>query len=202
MKGIVIRISLLLFAIAGFIPSQAQEGWKLEREKNGIKVYTKKSSSSLKDSKSVMVINASAKRAFDLLTDFERHRDWMDRIRASRLLKKVSDTEFYVYYEVMAPWPVSDRDVAVQYKVTKMEGGGFKMEAIGKPNYVPQKDGMVRVPESYSSWEFIPKGDKLEITFTNHSNPGGGIPDWLANLSATDNPYNTLSNLRRVLEGQ
>ncbi|HXH17594.1 MAG TPA: START domain-containing protein [Chitinophagales bacterium] len=179
------------------------DGWLLEKDKNGIRVYTKKNSkSNLKDSQSIMVINTTAGKAFELFTDFERHNKWMDRIRTSRLLKKVSDTEFYVYYEVTAPWPASDRDVVVHYKMTELDSGGFKMEAIGKPDYVPRKEGMVRVPESHSTWEFIPKGGKLEVIFTSHSDPGGSIPDWLANMTAADNPYNTLSNLRKLLGGE
>jgi hypothetical protein len=125
----------------------------------------------------------------------------MDRIRASRLLKKASDNEFYVYYEVTAPWPVTDRDLAILYKVAKMPNGGYKMDAMAKPDYVPPKEGMVRIPESISTWEFIPKGNnKVEVIFTNHSDPGGTIPDWVVNMAATDNPFNTLSNLRKKLE--
>ncbi len=179
------------------------DDWKLQRDNNGIKVYTKRAiKSSLKDSKASVIVNASAKDAIELFLDFEKHDDWMDRIRASRLLKKASDHEFYVYYEVTAPWPVTNRDLAVVYKVIKIQNGGYRMNVIAQPDYVPPQQGMVRIPEAISSWEFIPKGDnKVEVIFTNHSDPGGTVPEWMVNMAATDNPYNTLSNLRKKLEG-
>lgn len=178
--------------------------WILEKDKNGIKVYTRKTlKSSLKDSKASVIINASAQKAFELFIDFDRHRDWMDRIRVSRILKKVSSDEFYVYYEVTAPWPAFDRDIAVRYRVVSLPNGGFRMEAAAQPDYVPKMENMVRVPVAESTWEFVPKGDnQVEVIFINHSDPGGAIPDWMANMVATDNPFNTLTNLRKKLQGQ
>jgi len=191
----------ILWASASSQPANG-DNWILEKDKDGIKVYTRKTlKSSLKDSKASVTIKVSAKKAFDLFIDFERHRDWMDRIRASRLLKKVSDNEYYVYYEVTAPWPVADRDVAVLYKAVKLPDGGFRLESAAKPDIIPPKEGLVRVPESESTWEFVPKGEGVEIIFTNHSDPGGNVPDWLINMTATDNPFNTLQNFRRKLEG-
>lgn len=197
-----IFISIVLMLTPAFAQQRTNDGWILEKDKNGIKVYTRKTlKSSLKDSRASVVINTNAREALDLFIDFNRHRDWMDRIRASLLLKKASDSEFFVYYEVTAPWPVSDRDVAVRYKVVKMPDGGFRMEAVATPDILPPKAGMVRIEESTSTWEIIPRGENMvEVIYTNHSDPGGAVPDWIVNIAATDNPYNTLENLRRKLE--
>ncbi len=176
----------------------AQDGWKLEKDKNGIKVYTQKTNSSnLKDSRAVAIINADTREILELFVDVENHWKWMDRIKISRMVKKVSESEFFVYYEAVAPWPVSNRDLVTRYRVTMSDNGSIKIESIGEPNFIPKKDGLVRISEAISSWELIPREDNtVEVIFTNHSNPGGGVPDWLANMAATDNPYNTLKNLR------
>ena len=181
---------------------QAQDGWKLERNKNGIKVYTRPTNSSkLKDSRAVAIINADTKEVLNLLIDFENHWKWMDRIKISRLVKKISDSEFYVYYEAVAPWPVSNRDIIARYKVIMSNDGKIILESNGDPDFLPAKEGLVRIPNSVSRWEIIPKGDKMvEVIFTNHSDPGGSVPEWLTNLAATDNPFNTLKNMKLHLE--
>ena len=202
MKTRLISFALVFIVSFPALLHSQTDNWKLQKDKNGIKVYTRRSlKSSLKDSKATAIFNASAKEAFDLFIDFDQHREWMDRIRASKLLKKASEHEFYVYYEVQSPWPASDRDLAILYKVIKMQNGGYRMDAIAEPDYVPLKQGMVRIPEVISSWEFIPKGNnKVEVIFTNHSDPGGYLPDWMVNMAATDNPYNTFTNMRKRLE--
>jgi len=82
----------------------AQDGWQLERDKNGVKVYTRKTqTSNMKDSRAIAVVNSDTREVLNLLLDFENHWKWMDRIKISRTLKKISDNEFYVYYEALAP---------------------------------------------------------------------------------------------------
>ncbi len=192
--------SVLCFSLA--IQSHAQEGWTLEKDKNGVKVYTRKSEkSNVKASKAVVFINSDIKQVFDMLTDAEHHNQWMDRVKTSRLLKKISDNEFYVYYEAEAPWPVSNRDVNARFKIEKTDDGKVKMVAVGDPTYLPKKEGLVRVPESESTWELIPIGnDLVEVTFITQMHPGGAVPEWVANLTSTDNPFNTLKNLKLLLE--
>lgn len=180
----------------------AQDGWHLERDKNGVKVYTRKAqSSNMKDSRAIAVVKSDTKEVLNLLLDFENHWRWMDRIKISRTLKKISDDEFYVYYEALAPWPVSNRDIITRYKIRLLPDGKIILEAIAQPEYIPKKEGIVRIPESVSSWEIIPLEDnRVQIIFTNHSDPGGSIPDWLANVTATDNPFNTLLKLKEQVE--
>lgn len=196
------RILFILVLSILSAPLFAQDGWQLERDKNGVKVYTRKTqTSNMKDSRAIAIVNSDSKEVLSILTDFENHWKWMDRIKISRTLKKVSDSEFYVYYEALAPWPVSNRDLVTKYKIMLDPSGKVTLESVGEPNYIPQKDGIVRVPEAVSSWEIIPMEDnKVQIIFTNHSHPGGNIPDWLANMTATDNPFNTLMKLKETVE--
>ncbi len=73
----------------------SQDGWHLERDKNGVKVYTKKTlTSNMKDSRAIAVVNSDTKEVLNMLLDFENHWKWMDRIKISRTLKKISENEF------------------------------------------------------------------------------------------------------------
>lgn len=195
-------VSVLMFCVLMQGSLFAQNGWQLERDKHGIKVYTRKAqASNMKDSRAIAIVNSDSKEVLSMLTDFENHWKWMDRIKISRTLKKISDNEFYVYYEAIAPWPVSNRDIVTKYKIRMSPDGKVTLDAIAEPHYIPEKNGIVRIPESVSSWEIIPMEDnKVQIVFTSHSDPGGNIPDWLANATATDNPFNTLLKLKEQVE--
>ncbi|PJF37669.1 MAG: hypothetical protein CUN55_20900, partial [Phototrophicales bacterium] len=92
------------------------QDWQLARDKKGIKVYTRKDAkSSIKDSKAVMIVKSNPRKALRLMLAADNHYKWMDRVVVSRTLKRLSDTEFYAYYEAGAPWPVSNRDVISHY---------------------------------------------------------------------------------------
>lgn len=197
-----IKYFLFLFILAGFFGVKAQEDWTLARDRKGIKVFTRKAeNSNLKDSKAEVVINAPIDEAYQLMKDFERHKEWMDKVGESEILKQVSDTEYFVYYVGEAPWPASDRDIIAQYKIKKKRDGKIRFEAKGVPDYIPKKDDYIRVPYTDSWWELVPISDKkVRVVYYTSSDPGGNVPDWLANTTAEGTPYDTLKEMKRILE--
>lgn len=198
MKSVVTIFSVLLIALTLF----AQDTWKLERDKNGIKVFTRKTTkASMKESKTEIFFNGTPDQILKEFKNIEGHKTWMHRINTSNLLKKISDNEFHVYYIASAPWPVSNRDVIVHYKINKEPDGDIIITATGMPNEMPEQKGLVRIPKLYSTWEFLkqPNGT-TKLIYTSLSEPGGGIPEWLANSGATDTPFNTVAALKAKVE--
>ncbi len=201
------RTLLFTTFILGFLflglHATAQE-WELARDKKEIKVYTRKApGSSIKDSRTVVIVKGTPEQALVLLTAANDHFNWMDRVVDSKMLKKVSETEFYVYYEAGAPWPVANRDVISKYKIQKHPSGKTEIEVIGVPDFINEKDGKVRIHDQKSSWTFTPLEDeRTEVVFFNHTDPAGSIPAWLANSASTDNPFNTLDAFRELIEKQ
>lgn len=198
MKSVVTIFSVVLIALTLF----AQDTWKLERDKNGIKVFTRKTPKvSMKESKTEIFFNSPPEQLIKFFKDVENHKSWMHRISTSDLLKKTNDNEFYAYYIASAPWPVSNRDAIVHYKIKKEANGDFVVIATGMPEEIPQQKGLVRIPKLYSTWEFLkqPNGT-TKLIYTSLSEPGGGIPEWLANSGATDTPFNTVAALKAKVE--
>lgn len=188
--------------IATSIGLSAQEDWKLAKDKQGIKVYTRKSPrTNLKDSRSEVVINTPIGDVYNMMMDFEKHKEWMAKVGESKIIQKVSDTEFYVYYIGVAPWPVSNRDIIAHYTIKREKKGKIRFEVIGEADYIPRKKDLIRVPKTESWWEFIPQDDgSVKVEYYTSSDPGGSIPQWLANTAAEDTPYNTLKKMKEMLE--
>ncbi len=202
-KNISIAVLMLFaFALLGVSASTNSGSWQLAKEKDAIKVFTRPSAlGSLKDSKGVMQIKASVDDVIQLLSKFDNYTKWMYKCSESKLLKRVSETEYYVYTVTDAPWPVSDRDLISKVNAEKKADGTVSLKLTGVKDYIPEKSGKVRVPRFNGLWQASPKSNGMvEVTYQLESDPGGSLPDWVANATATDIPYFTLFEMKKLLE--
>ena len=195
--------SFFLILMPFFLFQGGWEGdWKLEKDKEGIKVYTRKAvGSTIKDSRAEMQLTADPEVIFKAISDATNHVKWMDRCAASKILEQTSSSEYIVYYEADAPWPVSDRDLIARWNIERKKDGSIILKSKGIPEHLPEKDGFIRVPEISTQWEIHPaENGKVNLVYYNHASAGGSIPDWLANSTATDSPFVTFKNLREMIK--
>jgi len=190
---------LLLFASI----VTAGEPWKLIKEENGIRVYTKiDTKTSIKIVKAESEATTTLCTLFMLIKDAKNQPNWVFGCKSAEILKIVDRTHWYYYSQTDAPWPVSDRDVitsvhVVQDTTTKT----ITVISTAIPNYIPKNPGFVRIPELVSYWIFKPKpSGKIDITFQIKINIGGIIPQWVTNLFVYKGPYNTIRNLLFEIE--
>lgn len=191
----------MCFALLGV--AEGQSDWTITKNSNGVIVYTKTNpSTGLKDSKVKTTLKTTADKVLTRIQDVSSHPQWMDRIKESKLLKKISDSDYVVYYHVVAPWPVSDRDVVSHYKVRKLENGKIEIVVTAEPDYIPQKEDLVRIPMAHTIWTLTPNPDgTISLEYFNQADPGGSLPDWAVNMAASDQPFNTMTMLKKLVEG-
>ncbi|MBC7922591.1 MAG: START domain-containing protein [Ferruginibacter sp.] len=176
--------------------------WKLVKDKNGVKVYTRKvEGSALKEFKAVTTVAAPLNSLVALLKDFESYPAWVTDCKAARQLKLVSPTSYYYYAELNAPWPVENRDMVVHFQVQQDSATkAVTCTMAAEPDYLPPQPGNVRIPKLKGTWQLTPQQDgTVEVLHRVHAESGGSIPAWLANSVMTDGPYRTLSNMRNVV---
>jgi hypothetical protein len=195
-------LMLFAFVLLGISATTNSGSWQLAKEKDAIKVFTRTSTlGNLKDSKGVMQIKASVDDVIQLLSKFDNYTKWMYKCSESKLLKRVSETEYYVYTVTDAPWPVSDRDLISKVNAEKKADGTVSLKLTGVKDYIPVKPDKVRVPRFSGLWQASPKSNGMvEVTYQLESDPGGSLPDWVANATATDIPYFTLYEMKKLLE--
>lgn len=192
-------VSFLLFT--GYADNPAE--FTLEKDKNGVKVYTRKiEGSSLKEFKGVTAIKTSLTSLVALMDDTDALPRWLHNCGAARLVENINFAERITYTTVKAPWPVSDRDTVTYSKI--VQDPKTKVVTIylkGMPEKYPRQSGKVRVPSLKGFWQFIPsKGGYVTVIYQLHSEPGGALPDALANSTVTDIPYYTLLNMHRIVK--
>jgi len=178
------------------------DDWLLEREKKGIKVFTKKSRwGRLKDSKAEMLLpNAKAEELVKFLCDYDNYPNWVPRCREAKVLARISDTEFIAYMIFKSPWPVADRDCVLRVRIQRDPAtGAITINETSEPHYVTRRSNVIRIEQMFSLWRIVPQSDGLMVTNENSTNPGGSIPDWLTNTQSVDNPYDIFTTIQNTI---
>lgn len=199
-KKLVAAFIFSLFLMNGI----AQETeWKLEKEKDGIAVYTREvGGMKIKEFKATATINSKTDFLVAMVLDAETYIDWIDNIKKAEIVEIISPDEFYVYTEADVPWPFENRDIVTLNKIVRNKAtGAAKIEIAGVTGIVPEKEEIVRMPESAGFWEFTPQKDgEIAVVYQYLADPGGGIPEWLVNMFLVDGPFKTLENMKRIAE--
>lgn len=176
--------------------------WKKVNGKDGIIVYnTTVAGSKHKKSKAETTITyGSLDKAEKVLKDFENYKNWQPNCATSKVLKKLSEHKYIAYMTFDAPWPVSDRDLYIEFTFIKTKSS-LKVVSKALPNYQAVKDDFVRIPMSSGIWN-ITKKEKGALFIQNigHSSPGGNIPSWLNNSVVEEMPLETMGNFIKQLK--
>jgi hypothetical protein len=198
------KILLILISTCFLISFRtfAQATWELDKSKDGIKVYTRnKENSDFISFKAVITVDASIDELLKILKNTTSYTKWYGYTKTATLLKREKNIQ-YNYVETIFPWPFRNRDMVYKMSIFKFNKDSIKISLEGIPNYEQEKKGIVRMKkaEGYISLEH--SGNKTEVIYVLHSEPGDNIPAWMANNSIAKLPFKTLSGLRKVLKNK
>lgn len=181
----------------------AQENeWELRTDKEKIKVYVRdRKNSSVKEFKATMKLNASLKKIEEIMDDYKSYHKWQLNVNKVTLLEQESDSVRYLYFITQLPWPLDNRDsIFRNLKVWSADSTALSYSNKNAPGHMPEKDQYVRIADASGFWKFKKNGDELDIIYQWSGDPGGNIPAWIVNLFIVEGPFETLSNLRELVE--
>jgi hypothetical protein len=195
---LLILLSGLLFA--GILHGQ---DWKFVKEKDGIKVYTKKEAgNNLKSFKALTDVHSTLEKVYNLIGNVDNH-DWWDKnLSEIRVLLDEKDKHYQYYLVYDVPWPLSDRDLCVDARVTTDSGTGKRIiYAVPLNNVIPENPDCVRIKKYWQRWTIIPM-DKgvIRLILEGFVDPGGSVPDWLYNMVITDTPLKVMRGVKERVE--
>ncbi len=176
--------------------------WHLEKNENGIKVYSRPMKGF--DFREVRVVNkvkSTLAAIVAVIFDTKNYPKWVYGCSGTSTLKTLNDQEIYNYQVTDLPWPLSDRDVVSHFKVFQDPSTLIvTFSKTGMSDYIPDKEGMVRVQHFQSITVLTPlPGDSVQIELEMHLDASGNIPDWVVNDNMVAAPYNsTMSMLKRI----
>ena len=180
--------------------------WSLIKDdkRHQIKTYSKQEDNRrFRSFKVEGVLNGSLEAAARCQFDIEGIPSWYMNVTEAKLLKRVSDTEYYFYFYVKMPFGVPHRDVVVHAKVQpySTKTGFLAISYRAAPDFIPTKPGVIRMPAYETTTKFTPINEnQTEEQLEGYVDPGGeGLPIWLINYAQRRTPYSNMIGRQRVI---
>lgn len=191
-----------MFVILATLQMQAasKDNWELELDKDGIRVYTQiEGDSPYKQVKVTTTINAPLEKVMEILMAFRQYSRWMHHVDESYLLNQI-DSNYYVFILEDADWPMQNRyqvsKLNVKHSVTKSV---VRFTAV--PNFIEKRTDAIQIKQYEGYWEIENRTDhQCTLEYVLIQQPGGHVPPWMANFSAVQNPYQSVSQLKALAE--
>jgi hypothetical protein len=171
--------------------------WKLELEKDGVKVYSLKSPGAYnKQFKAVMRARYSLNQLVGGLIENSTLDNCRTHVPGCMDLKVISawssrtmsDT---VLWKLALPAPFSPREIVIRSQVAQdPRTQVVTVDVIAAPNSTPRNEGSVRVTHLQNRWRYIPVGKgQVDIEFLQDMDMGGMFPGVLLNLAGAGETY-------------
>lgn len=177
------------------------DDWKKVREKNGIVVYERESSSSdIVSLKSEVIISASPYDIYKILKDNTCASDWMPLVAEKRNLEVISEDYRVEYTHIDMPWPIKDRYFINLAKADFHPNGSITIfaKSVDYPSYTSAEKVLGFL--QYSKFLLQPVEKGTHITMEVNSDPKGHIPKWFINFAQRKWPINFLTCLIKHLK--
>jgi len=197
--SVILVLVCLLLQFSG----KSQEDWSLKKDKNGIKVFTRKTKNFKVDEIKVECeFNGRISQQVAVILDVNKHYEWVYKAAKTQFLKKNSDADVFFYTEIMVPWPFQNRDLIARLKVVQNSSNKVVMiESNGVNDFIPEKKHIVRIKYSRSNWIITPLvNKKFRVEYRVQVDPGDGVPAWLLNLFIANGPYETFLKLKEQIQ--
>lgn len=202
--------ALALLSLSGPLSASApvramvvSDSWKLETNKDGIRVYSRHSPDSrFKEIRVHCEMPGTLSQLVALYSDVDNYTQVISNTKRARLLRRVGETELYYYLESQMPRPVANRDVVMHLQFSYNPGERQLIIHTNSVNgMVPAQPDIVRVGSWSGQWSVRQITDtRMQVDYTFRVDPGGELPTWLINMIAPVAPYSSFVKLRSGLQ--
>ncbi len=147
-------------------------------------------------------LEGTAEAGARVLLDFDNYGKWYWEVLSSKLLRRVSPTEYYMYMVHRAPGGLPNRDVILHATVEPQAKGKnyllLRVKAVA--DYMEQRPPLVRMPAEDMTVKFTPlSGNKVQVEAEGYIDPGGKVPTWAINFIQRSAPYSVMVGLQRMI---
>ena len=192
---------LLATCVAFFQSFGEHSNWEKVKHEDGVTVYEKKVSGKLAF-RGIGVITGDPAKLVGVLENPDRWKHWIDNFQSGRLLEKKSDFHKVFYQSFDSPFPVSDRDLVYESKISSnREARTVRVEMRSVRHALAPKTVGVRVKLTYASYRIEVLGkERMKVTFETLSDPGGAIPGFMTNWATRSYPVTLFEGLRKEIK--
>ena len=197
---VLMRYFLLIWILFISYNQAFTQAWELKKEGDSIKVYTRVvPNSPIKEFKASGTMKAKPEAIYAVLRDVPSYPKWIEDVKHAIKISEY-DSGMTFYYQLALPWPLKDRDMALEMKITSSENTIlFALES--NPELVAVDEDFIRMVTVTGEWSIQQLDD--EFCLVEHrflADPEGSLPSWVVNMFIVDGPYQTMANLSEYLQ--
>ena len=201
---IILLISVFAFNSTYAADSETENGseWALVTEDKdcNIKVFERWVSvdrQRARERSGKMVLKCSSDEILAILTDVRKTDIWMSNVEDCHIISRKSDTEWFVYTLLDAPWPIGKQDIVSKYEVTR-KGDRIILNIRQQNNLVAKKKNIERLDTFSACWEITPVSENtVNVSFTTQSTQPAKYPQWAQDPIVRKTFLNNMRKLRR-----
>ena len=124
------------------------------------------------------VMNYDPLDNLNVFLDFEKHKTYIPDILESKIVKKISENEMHVYFEMKVPWPVNKSVYTTNNVITKDPDGSHTL----KWNLI--QGSLIKSSDGHMT--FSPYEGKTLITYVTFIVPNSSLAGMFKNRVAVD----------------
>jgi ribosome-associated toxin RatA of RatAB toxin-antitoxin module len=192
------RAYILLFFLTAISPVFGQE-WKLEKEEEGVLVYTKDNGTPYRTVQTVAVVKSSMSEVLAMVMNVTRFPEWIFKCQSAKVLERRSENEI-IHYQVNSVPFIKNRDLVILLTKTEDTNGEITVTQKALPEYYPRQGNLVRITKFDGVWNLKSVEGGVEVKYTVTADPGSDLPRKLVNKATVTGPLETMLNMRRILE--
>lgn len=202
-------VAVIYLTGINFSSSQDKEGFVLVKKDGAISIFERwiifpKSEPPIeaREVKGEFFFNSNMFDGLNLLQNERKIQEWQKHVSEFKVYPQNDTTTWleYSYHDI--PWPVSDQDHVLQYKIDQVIPGEsvfLTFESLENHTLAPVRKGVTRMILS-GSWKFEQVGPyKTKVTYRILSKPIG-IPKWLTDPIIRSNIMTTIERYVALLE--
>ncbi len=125
---------------------KSKSEWKLAKNQNNIKVYTRQpEGSNIKEFKATTTVSSTIKKIESILDNAEAYPSWIANIESVKVLKRINKNDLYIYYQTKVPWPITSRDMVLKSMKSINSKGVLSYNSFGYPDYLEKDKDYIRI---------------------------------------------------------
>lgn len=179
--------------------------WKVEHVEGAVTLYSAEvAGSALRAVKAITVLDATVTQVMDKLIDVSDREQWDPMCAEAYRVGEAGEHSDVVYLRNSLPWPLKDRDMVIrrEWDIEGADRGWMLTTAVESQEQVPMVDGVVRLPVVRGKWK-LESADSggVRVTMFAHAEPGGAVPEWLADRFIIKGPLEALQGFANAVSG-
>lgn len=208
LSAIFLTLILTLFSIQ-ILPGQNggsldKEAWEMQKEGDGIRIYTRwveaEPKRKAREMKIVLTIKAPPQQIIEVIRGENADTPWMDQVKQSYPFDISTDRkDWYNYTEFKLPWPINNQDVVTLYQLKWEEyPGTAHIDISSSEGKIPEKKGINRIEYYEGSWYLSAKNEATQVEYRIFSKSKPLFPRWITDPLVHKNLIRSFNNLRQL----